>query len=41
MLFGRIFHILVLFPKFEISRKIVKNPGLTPLLFGEIIRPHK
>ena len=36
MLFGRNFEILGLFRKFEIGRKIVKNHGLTPVLFGEI-----
>ena len=36
MLFGGNFHILCLFRKFEIGWKIVKNHGLTPLLFGEI-----
>ena len=36
MLFGGNFHVLGLFRKFEIGRKIVKNHGLTPLLFGEI-----
>ena len=41
MLFGSNFHILALFRKFENGRKIVKNHGLTPLLFGEIFRPQK
>ena len=36
MLFGRNFHILGLFRKFEIGRKIVKNHELTRLLFGVI-----
>ena len=36
MLFGPHFHIFTLFRKFQIARKIVKNHGLTPLLFGEI-----
>ena len=33
------FHILTLFRKLEIGRKIVKNQRLTPLLFGQIFRP--
>ena len=39
MLFCRNFRILGLFPKVEIARKIIKNHGLIPLLFGEIFRP--
>ena len=35
------FHILGLFGKFEISRKMVKNQRLTPFLIGEIFRPEK
>ena len=38
MLFGPNFQILSIFQKFEIARKIVKNHGLTFLLFGEIFR---
>ena len=36
MLFGPNVYILAIFGKFEIGLKIVKNHGLTPLLFGEI-----
>ena len=39
MLFGRSFHNLGLFPKFEIGRKIVKNQELTSLPFSQIFRP--
>ena len=41
MIFDPNVHILGLFRKFEVGRKIVKNHGLTPLLFGEIFRPEK
>ena len=41
MLFGRNLYIFGLFRKFKIGREIVKNHGLTPLLFGEIFRPEK
>ena len=40
-LFGLNFYILGLFGKFEIGRKIVKNHGLTPLLFGKIFPAEK
>ena len=36
MLLGLNFHIIFLFLKFEIRRKMDKNQRLTPLLFGEI-----
>ena len=41
MLFDSNFHIIALFRKLEIGRKIVQNHGLTPLLFGDISRPQK
>ena len=41
ILFGLNFHIFALFRKFQNGRKIVKNRGLTHLLFGEIFRPQK
>ena len=41
ILFGLNFHIFALFRNFEIARKIVKNRGLTPLLFFEIFPPQK
>ena len=41
MVFGPNFHSLLVFRKFEIGRNVVKNHGLTPLLFGEIFRADK
>ena len=39
ILFALNVYILAVFRKFKIGRKIVKNRGLTPLLFGEIFQP--
>ena len=39
--FGFIYHILVLFLNFENGGKIVKNGGLTRLLFGQSFLPRK
>ena len=39
--FSQIHHILGLFLNFENGRKIVKNHGLTPLLFGQIFWTRK
>ena len=41
ILFGLNFHIYAVFRKFEIGGKIVKNRGLTPLVFREIFRHQK
>ena len=41
MLFGPHFHILALFRKFEIGRKMVKNQEFTPFLFGETFGPEE
>ena len=41
MLLGLNFHIIFLFRKFKIGRKMDKNQRLTPLHYGEIFRPQK
>ena len=39
MLFSLNFHIFAFFRKFKIGQKLVENPELTPLVFGEIFPP--